>query len=171
MRKYFYIIILVIILLFLYAKYIEPNNLIVNEYSVYTENIDDSYNDFKIMQFSDLLYSGNSDNKMLQKIVNKINMYRPDIVIFTGNLFNENYNLNDEDEKYIEEELNNITVNISKIAIFGSNDNNNQNQYQEIMNNSNFIILNNSSKYVFYKSNYPIEITNIEILIILILLY
>lgn len=159
MKRLLCILILVVSLMYLYARYIEPNNLKANEYSISSETLPDSYNNFKIVQFSDLLYNNDYNKKNIDELIKKINEYNPDLVIFNGNLISNNYQINDEDKSYLEEKLNEINANINKIAIYGSNDE--ENTYQEIMNNSNFIILNNSSKYIFYKSDYPIEITNI----------
>jgi predicted MPP superfamily phosphohydrolase len=162
MKRLFYIIILLVSLLYLYARYIEPNNLKANEYVINANSIPNTFNNFKIIQFSDLLYNNNYNEKKLDNLINKINDYNPDIVIFNGNLSDSEYTITDNDQKLLEEKLSNINSNIYKIAIYGKNDESYANTYQEIMNNSNFIILNNSSKYVFYKSNYPIEFTNIK---------
>jgi len=55
MKKILIIIGLIIISLFLYGKYIEINNLKVNEYTIYNENISDSFKELKLVHFSDIL--------------------------------------------------------------------------------------------------------------------
>ena len=68
----------------------------VNEKEIYVDNLPDSFKGFKILQFSDLLISNNRDFKKLKKVVKQINELKPDIIVFTGDLINKNYNLYSE---------------------------------------------------------------------------
>lgn len=159
MKRFLCFIILIITLFFLYSRYIAPYNFDVNEYNVINNSLPDSFNGYKIIQFSDILYGETINEEDLKNIVAKINSYNPDIVVFTGDLTTQEYNLNEDNQKIVINYLNQIKANITKLAIYGDYDLVNKNQYLEIMDNSGFIILDNSSKLIFNNNIYPIEIT------------
>ena len=56
MKKFIIFLILIISLIFLYGKYIEPNNFKIKEYSVIDTNIPESFNGYKIIHLTDLYY-------------------------------------------------------------------------------------------------------------------
>ena len=97
MRKFLIIIGLIIICLFLYGKYIEINNLKIHEYTIYNENISNSFKELKIVHFSDILYKQDSNKDYLKDLTIKINEQNPDIVIFSGDLFFKGEKYNNED--------------------------------------------------------------------------
>ncbi len=70
MKKAIAIIVLLLACIFLYGRYIEPNNLKIREYTIKNENIPDSFEELKIVHFSDLLYSPNN-KKYLEKLEKK----------------------------------------------------------------------------------------------------
>ena len=55
MKKILFIIIILLTLLFLYGRYIEPNNIIIKEYTINTEKIPESFKELKIVHFSDFV--------------------------------------------------------------------------------------------------------------------
>lgn len=133
----------------------------VNEKEIYVDNLPDSFKGFKILQFSDLLISNNRDFKKLKKVVKQINELKPDIIVFTGDLINKNYNLSSEGKQNLINILNSLDCELYKYAVIGDNDNKNITLYEDIMTNSNFIVLNNESTYLFYKDPTPIKITGL----------
>jgi len=159
MKKILFTIILLIILLFLYGSYIEPNRLKINEYEIKNELIPSSFNDLKIVQFSDLLYD--KDNKKLDILKKKINKLKPDIIIFTGNLFNNEYTYKDEDVNNLKDFLNNINAELYKYAVIGNNDKKLIDTYKDILYETDFILLDNQSTLLFYKDETPINIIGI----------
>ena len=56
MKRFLCLTILVIFLVFMYAKYIEPNYIGVNEFLIKDKNIPASFDGIKIAHFSDILY-------------------------------------------------------------------------------------------------------------------
>ncbi len=76
MNKY-YIIILLFIILFIWAFYIEPNLLVIKKYKV------DNLRGKKIVFVSDF-HIGKYDKHRLKRIVNKINEQNPDLVLSGG---------------------------------------------------------------------------------------
>lgn len=156
MRKAIAIIILVIIIVFLYGKFIEVKNIKVNEYNLNSEYIKESFKELKIVHFSDILY--NQDNKRLNKIEKLINNENADIIVFAGDLFNNNFKYSDEDYSNIKEFLTNINASLFKFAVIGENDTKFLEKYKDILYESNFTLLDNKNKLLFYKDEEPINI-------------
>ena len=160
MKKVFIIIVLLIFCIFLYGKYIEINNFKIKEYIIQNENIPESFKELKIVHFSDILYKEKDDNK-IKDIITKINEQKADIVIFTGDLFNNNEKYSDNNYSKIKEHLTNINATLFKFAVIGDNDEAFLEKYKDILYESNFTILDNSNKLVFYKDITPINIIGI----------
>ena len=74
-------------ILFCYGFLIERNQCQVKKIEIENDEIPASFNDYKIVQISDLhLHSFKNRAKTLQKFVNEINEQNADIVVFTGDL-------------------------------------------------------------------------------------
>ena len=160
MKKIIFIIFIILVLIFLYGRYIEPTKLNVKQYVINTDKISESFKDIKIVHFSDLLYKSTIDKNDLNELVNKINIIKPDIVVFTGDLASPLSKIKEDDINILKESLSKIEAKISKYAIYGDNDYK-LSKYEEIMNESNFIILNNSYDELYYNSLNPIYIVGL----------
>ena len=156
MKRILFIIIIILFLFFLYGKYIEPNNLKIKEYAIKSDEISDSFKELKIVQFSDLLYS--KDKSKLNKLTTEINKLNPDILIFTGDLFNSDNEYNEEDYANLQNFLKSLNAEYYKYAISGENDEKYMDKYKDILYNSNFKLLDNDSTLFFYKDVTPIKI-------------
>ena len=156
MKKFIIIFILLIISVILYARFIGTSNYKIIEHTIKIENLSESFNGFKIVQFSDFLLGSTKTIEDLENIVNDINNIDADIIVFTGDLINENYNISNEEIEQIKENLRNLDCTLYKYAVIGDNDLEN---YKEIMTDSNFIVLDNESNYIFYEDIRPIKIT------------
>ena len=93
--------ILIIGLLLIYSRYIEPYHLIVKEYKIENNTMPDSFDGLKIVHFSDVHYGTVVDKNYLTKIVNLINKQNPDIVFFTGDLIDKSKKLNDKETEEV----------------------------------------------------------------------
>lgn len=158
MKRILIIIFLIIVCLFLYGKYIEPSNLKINEYSIYNENIPNSFKELKIVQFSDILFKNSTSSDYLNDLVKKINEQNPDIVIFSGDLFYKDEKYNDKDIVFLKDLFSKINSTLFKFAVIGDNDNKYLEEYKDILYESEFILLDNENKLVFYKDVTPINI-------------
>ena len=85
--KILFLIIIIFFLLFLYARYINTKGLVVNEEAIVDEAMNEAYNGLKIVHFSDIHYGRTTDQDDMEKLVQSINELNPDILIFTGDLF------------------------------------------------------------------------------------
>ena len=157
MKKIIIYLIALLIGILLYAHFIETKNFKITEQSIQA-NISESFNGFKIVQFSDLLIASTKTIDDLEEIVNEINNLKPDIIVFTGDLIKKDYDIKDNEIEKIKELLKNLNCTLYKYATIGDND---QENYKEIMTDSDFIILDNESNYIFYQDITPIKITGI----------
>ena len=151
MRKFLLSILIVLIIIFLYAKYATINHLKVNEYQITESDIPDSFSGFKIVHFSDVLYNNKDDLGRLKNAIKLINEQKSDMVVFTGNLLNKD--ISSEEKDSIINELYALNAKY-KYAVLGDKDND---ITKEILSTS-FIILENSSDYIFNNDTTPILI-------------
>lgn len=148
----FLFLIIVVVTIFLYAKYRGIKGLIVKEYRVESEILTSNFSGLKIVHFSDLLYKSTVDKDDVKNLVKRINELKPDIVVFTGDLINKNAKITNEDIEFLETELESISAKIGKYAIYGDEDYSVE-SYKTIMEKGKFKILNNSYDEIFYKNN------------------
>lgn len=148
----FLFLIIVVVTIFLYAKYRGIKGLIVKEYRVESEILTSNFSGLKIVHFSDLLYKSTVDKDDVKNLVKRINELKPDIVVFTGDLINKNAKITNEDIEFLGTELESISVKIGKYAIYGDEDYSVE-SYKTIMEKGKFKILNNSYDEIFYKNN------------------
>ena len=91
MKKTLILIILIVSCLFLYGRYIEVNNLKINEYVINNKDIPNTFKELKIIHISDILYKDDMLDR-LENLTKKVNKQNPDIIIFTGDLFTKEQN-------------------------------------------------------------------------------
>lgn len=121
-RKFFIILVLIIGMLVIYAKYIGTKGLIINERSIINEKIPNSFNGYKIVHFSDLLYGSSVDIKVLDELVKKVNDLKPDIIIFTGGLLSNDKNITDDEKETLINSLNKLNPNKGVYAVRADED-------------------------------------------------
>lgn len=162
--KYFSIIVLLVLLFIgsclFYAFKIEPYRLTCHEYTM-TKKIPDKTK-IKIVQFSDVHIKEDFTYQNLDQVVSFINRQTPDIVVFTGDLY-DNYDLYHDDEN-ISKELQKINATYGKIAIWGNRDYGSSAYlyYETIMNQSGFVLLKNENKYITVSNQKKILFTGLD---------
>ena len=156
MKRIIFTIILILAIVFLYGHYIEINNIKTHEYVIKNESIPDAFNELKIVHFSDILYNKNSEK--LVNIRKKINQENADVIIFSGDLFKSGINYQEEDYNMLKKFLSSMDAELFKFAVIGDNDLAYLDQYKSILEASNFILLDNDYKLLFYKDITPINI-------------
>lgn len=160
----FFILFLILILLaggcVFYAFKIEPFRLKLHQFTL-TEKQDGTV-PYKIVQISDLHIKKDFTAKELRRIVDKINSQNPDLVIFTGDLY-DNYAVYRDNENVISE-LSNITARYGKIAIWGNRDYGGgaSRQYASIMESAGFILLKNDALLVPLEGDSSIRFTGLD---------
>lgn len=154
-------IFILIIAIILYANYIGTRGLKVKEYKITNSKLPDNFHGLKIIHLSDLHYGYKVSSKDLKNITNKINELKPDLIIFTGDLFDKNIKLNEKDLNDITNAFSNMKATIGKYAISGNEEYNNK-EYETVLTNSNFINLNDTFDYIYNLDQTPIFISGIS---------
>ena len=148
------IITIILAIFILYLRFIGTSGLVVKEYKVKSKNIG-SYHGLKIVHFSDIHYKTTFNQNDLNKLVEKINYINPDIVVFTGDIFDKKIEYSNKDVKVLNEAFNKINSKYKKYAVKGDCD---SELFDEVIKNSNFIILDNDYDLLYINNIKPILI-------------
>ncbi len=154
-RKVFNALIFIVIIciaLVMYAKYGGTKGLIVKEYRVESKILTSNFSGIKIVHISDILYKSTVDNSDIRDLVERVNILKPDIIVFTGNLVSKNAKMTTKDTDFLVSELSKMHANIGKYAIYGDYDYDFK-SFENVITDSGFKILNNEFDEVFYKTN------------------
>lgn len=148
LKLLFMILLIFMILIVCYSRYIEPERLVVKEITVETDmNIEKC----RIVFFTDTHFGALYDEKHIERIVNMINGRDADIVIFGGDLL-DNYARDKEilDMEYLQEELSRIEAKVGKYAVFGNHDYGGGaiRIYENFMNNCGFDVLDDEAVFL-----------------------
>lgn len=156
--KFSFSIIIIIIGIILYARFIGTIGLNTKEYTFTDTNIPSNFDGIKIVHFSDIHYNRAINTTKLNKIIDEINLINADIVVFTGDLIDKDMILNDNDFKYLTESFNKIKAKYGKYAILGNHDYNEYDEILKVYKNSNFKYLENSYDIIYNQNNEKIFI-------------
>lgn len=163
MKKWLVILIsilLIIISTLLYSRYISTSGLVTHEIKITVKNLENSYNGLKIIHFSDIHYGRTIKEDKLNKIVNEINNNKPDIVVFTGDLFDKDKTLSFDEKEELANILKNINTTLGKYIIKGDNDI--DNDWENIIEKAGFTNLNDTYNLIYSKNNNPLIISGIS---------
>ncbi|WP_086314022.1 hypothetical protein A5821_001585 [Enterococcus sp. 7F3_DIV0205] len=116
-RYFFYLFLLAMIGMILYAFFIEPKRIVTHNYTI---GNNDGQKPIKIVQLSDIHIQEKYPVSHLEKIVTKVNNEKPDIILFTGDLF-DNYAEYGPTEEVITA-LGRLTAPLGKYAVWGNHD-------------------------------------------------
>lgn len=162
-KTIFYVITLfiIIILFFLYARFVATSSLIVKEIPI-NGLTSSNFHGLKIMHISDLHFGRViNSKKRLEEIKDKISLSKPDIVVLTGDLIDRNTKMNKEKEEILIDFLKNIDAKLGKFAIKGNHDVLFEN-WEKIISSSDFINLNDTYDLVYQNNLTPILISGIS---------
>lgn len=127
--------------LYIYARYIEPNLLMVNRVSLKGSKVEVP---IKIVFFGDTHMGKFNNIEQLSQIVEKINSENPDLVIFTGDLIDSKagYSVN---SKMISWKLSKIQATYGKFGVMGNHEYAllDEFDYKKLMNAGGFQVLTN----------------------------
>ncbi|KAA8713652.1 metallophosphoesterase [Lactococcus garvieae subsp. garvieae] len=136
--------ILLIIALPFYAWKVEPFLVHVNHVELGKKNDRTPLN---VVQISDLQVSEYYETNRLDKVIEKVNAQKPDILLFTGDLF-DNYSKYPEQRAPMIEKLNAFKANIGKYAVWGNHDYGGGavRVYEDVMSAGGFTVLRNQGE-------------------------
>lgn len=168
MKKTFFFIfssiLLATILIFFNVTVINTSTFKVRKETIISDKIDKDLNGLILTYFSDLHYKNESDNKYLEKIVNKINELDSDIVIFGGDLI-DSLNKDSISQTSIDiltESFSKINSTYGKYYVLGDCDLDANNTAIKILTNSSFKQIDNNTASVYIDTNSFINLVGIN---------
>lgn len=159
-RSFFVIILLLGIGILLYSHFIGTKGLRVKEYSVINSKLKDDYHGLKVVHFSDLHYGSTIRSPELKKIVEEINLLKPQVIFFTGDLIDRYSKVSKEEIVEVVNILNDLDPEISSYMVRGNHDY--IDNYEEVLRGVNIKLLDNDSEFFYYNDTVPILIVGLE---------
>ena len=161
--KWLLIIFIILFLIIVYARYVGTMGLVTKEYTIKSKDIPDGFDGIKIVHFSDIHYNRAISKKKIESIINEINLIKPDIVVFTGDLIDKDVKLTDKDYNDLTNLLLKIKARYGKYAILGNHDYvNEMDKVISVYEGSNFKYLDNDYDILYDKNNEKIFIGGIN---------
>lgn len=159
--RLFFTLLLIGIGLYIDARFIEPKLLFVKEQPISTDKWSSEVS-LQIALFSDVHLGEDYSINDLKKVVKKINALKPDLVIFAGDLIDDNKVFKKEEKAA--EVLAEIEAIYGKFAVYGNHDHggNGTRRYARIMKAANFTLLKDSSKEVIMPSGEVINLIGLD---------
>ncbi|NFO02727.1 metallophosphoesterase [Clostridium botulinum] len=148
--------------IFAYSIYVEPNLLSVKNIEINNSSNIKNEDTIKIAQISDIHLGEYYAIDKLEKLVNKVNSQNADIIVFTGDLFDNVSKF--EDTSKVVPILKKLNANIGKYAIYGNHDYGGgaKNIYKNVMEDSGFKILVNEQANVKLDSGKTMSILGLD---------
>lgn len=156
MRKLHYLKIVVILLLIAVigvtaylSFYKTPYAISLSKHEVVHTDLPDAFQDFKIGYFSDLDLKDTEDITRLKKIVEKINSQNFDLILFGGDIYDNQIISKDE----VANLLNQITAKYGKFAVLGEKDYTSVNETKTLLQLGGFEVLSNEARSIYYNNS------------------
>jgi predicted MPP superfamily phosphohydrolase len=133
---------------FYYANRIEPGLLKINSIQMAHPNIPEGFDGVKIVQFSDTHLGFQYNINQFTKLIKKINLQEPDLILFTGDLLDEPNQFQEFNQ--VLELLTALHAPLGKFCIYGNHDHGGYGSeiYRNIMESAGFIVLLNKSRQI-----------------------
>ena len=152
------IILLIILLsLTLYARFIGTTGLYVREYSIINDKIPSSFHGLKIIHFTDLHHGTTINISYVKKLVKTINSYKPDIIFFTGDLIDKDIVLKKDEVIALGNALSELDATIAKYAVKGNHDYEND-YFDKAMEIAQFKVLDAKQELIYYHDETPLKL-------------
>ena len=124
-----------------------------------SEKIDEESSGLLIAYFSDLHYGTYIDKDFLENVISKINDYKPNIIIFGGDLLD---NINEENKVYLTDVLKTLDAEYGKYAILGDQDKTNEDDISKILKDADFKIIDDTNITININNESSINIVGID---------
>ena len=152
---------IIIFIILIYSRFVGVIGLDTNEINLST-NIVDSYDGLKIVHFSDIHYKKVITEKRVSELISEINRIKPDIVLFTGDMLDQDYKMKNTDVNFLIEELSKIETRYGSYAIMGDQDVDQEDTLKNIYIQSNFTLLKNETVLIHNENNDKILLTGLN---------
>ena len=153
------ILLLALILLVVDMFFVNNKKVTANTQTLSSLKLGASFDDFTIVFFADVHYGTSIGLDELSSMVDLINSFDADIVIFGGDLFDDflNYSFDEDEEAYFIAELARIEASHGKFYVLGNHDLGTTEVYESVlsyMDQANFELLNNTATRIYVNEQY-----------------
>ncbi len=143
-----------------------PNQLTVREEILTSEKIDKDLDGLQIAWFSDVHYGTLIDETFLNRMVEKIGSFTPDVILFGGDLF-ESMTVppSEEDAAKVTALLSSLNARLGKYAVLGDYDESSaqiEETVRKILKDADFRIIDNTSARVFADKDSYFDLVGID---------
>lgn len=147
--------------MFVDARYIEPKLLTVKDLTVTTPKWQGNQ-PIKIVLFNDVHLGEYYSLSDFKRVVSKINSLQPEVIIFAGDLIDDNKTYTEE--AGAAEILSQLKAPYGKFAVYGNHDHggNGTRRYAKIMKAAGFELLKNSSELVAFKGGGQLHLIGVD---------
>lgn len=147
-----------------YATEIEPKVLSVTRIDIENRYVQESFNGKTIIQFSDTHLGPDYTIDQLQSLVDRMNLLKPDMVVFTGDLFDNYAEYGSKNRKLAQKVLAKIEAPLGKYAVYGNHDRGGGGSrvYKEYMEEAGFMVLVNEVHTITSASGERLTITGLD---------
>ena len=150
--KYLLIIAIIIgIILLFWARFISTSGLTVKEYTINSLKLKE-FDGLKIVQFTDLHYGSTIHIKDLKNLIETINNQNPDVIVFTGDLVENQVVLTEKEVNDVIEEFKKLNSKYTTLAIKGNHDYDHT-YFEDITSKLNWNVLKNKYEYFYYNNS------------------
>ena len=163
-RNFLILIVIIVGSLIAWARWIGTSGLVIKEYSIINEKIPINFHGIKIIHFSDLHYGRTINYSYVKNLVKTINDYKPEIIIFTGDLIDKDILLKNDEVIKIGNLLAELNPVIKKYAIKGNHDYE-KDYFNKIIEIADFEVLHNDTDFIYYKDVTPLRIIGLPSII------
>ena len=150
------------ILVLLYARYVGTIGLVVKEYPIKTSKLSSDYDSLNIVQFSDLHFGSTIGIDDVNNLVDNINKQEPDIIVFTGDLIEQDIQISDENLDKLAEALNKLSPKIEVLYVLGNHDYDQKTYFDKVTSKLNWHLLDNTYEYIYDNSKEPIVFVGLD---------
>ena len=154
---FFILFIIIIGSIISYARYVSTTGLVIEETGITNNDLPSTFNGLKIVTFSDIHYGKTTSLKEIKKVIKEINKLKPDVIIFLGDLFDDEIKVNEKDIDILKKEFTKLDSSLVKYAVKGDNDYKHITDFETIFKYSDFNVLDNINDILYYKGNIPIK--------------
>ncbi len=132
-----------------YGLEMEPKRISIMRQTIENHYIPSSFDNMKIVHFSDVHLGEHFDEKQLRGLVDRINIEHPDIIVFTGDLV-DNFHRYGDKRHGAQRILAQLQATLGKYAVFGNHDRGGGGSgiYQSYMEEAGFTVLVNATRKI-----------------------
>lgn len=157
--KVFFCLFLFFVFSISYITQIGTSSFIVKEEKIVDNKLPSAFHGLKVIVFGDIHYKSTFLKKDLEKLKNDINIRKPDLIFFVGDLFQGEEKVKKKEVQEIEDFLMNLEAKLGKYAVLGETD---KEDAITALETGKFQILNDQSELIYQNESDPILLIGID---------